>query len=203
MSRVRAILSAACALAALAAQARAGSAPERLSPDFASLARQPMIVLPRPPDWIAGPGSASDVAKMTAEVGRATDKVPQFNYVHSAFVRPDKAWLKAYVAWFRKLDKPLNLHFEDELFDCDKFSRCFVAFAELIAPASGDGNASMAIGWATVYNEVSYGGIPAGTAHAIVIVWTNEGPYVVEPQSGDMVELSGYPNRNSIKDIYF
>jgi hypothetical protein len=172
-------------------------------PDFATLARQPRIKLPTPPAWVAVPGSAlCDIGEATAEIKKVTTKIPQINYVRSTFVKPAHSWLLAYVAWFRKLDKPLNLHYEDQLFDCDKFARCFVAFADLLAQKGGETRGSIAIGWATVYNDYEFGGVPEGTAHAVVIIWTDEGVFIVEPQGGTISALSDYPNRNAMSAVY-
>jgi hypothetical protein len=43
-----------------------------------------------------------------------------------------------------------------------------------------------------------WGGVPAGGAHALIIMLTSEGWHAYEPQSGQVGKLSSYPNRNHI-----
>jgi hypothetical protein len=181
----------------------AGDEPaDRIVPNLAALAGQPMVVLPPPPPWVAGPASQWTIGQIVAEFKKSTDKPPPINYSRQTFVRPDYQWLLAFVKWFRKLGKPLNMHYEDELFDCDKYSRCFVAFADLLARKGGETRGSICVGWATVFNDNSFAGIETGGGHAVVIVGTNRGLFVVEPQNGTIVPLGDYPNRDTLVAVY-
>ena len=185
-------------LAGSAVQVAAEEAVERVSPDVAALARQPMILLPFPPKWVVAPASKGTIDDVIAEFRKTTDKPPAINYTRQTFVRPDREWLLAFVEWFRKLGSSLNMHYEDQLFDCDKYSRCFVAFADLLARKGGETRGSICVGWATVFNDQSFAGIEAGVAHSVVIVGTRDGLFVIEPQNGTIVPLAEYPNRNAI-----
>ena len=81
------------------------------------------------------------------------------------------------------------------------YSRCFVAFADLLAQKAGESNASLCVGWADVHNDKEFGGVSPGNGHAIVIADTTEGLFVIEPQTGDIVTLDKYPNRNLLEEF--
>ncbi len=175
---------------------------ERVVPDLAALSRLPVTVLPRPPAWTAGSGKPTcTVDDIVAELRAITPKTPKIIHQASIFVRPDHEWMVAYVRWFRKFGTSLNLHFEDELFDCDKFARCFVAYAGLIAQRGGESGGSLCVGWAVVDNQRSFGGIEAGGGHAVVIADTSQGLFVVEPQTATMTPLGDYPNRDGLAEL--
>ena len=177
---------------------------DRVVPNLAALAGQPMTELPSPPPWVADPSSSQrTIGQIIDELEKATGKSPTVNYVRPMYVLPDYPWLIGFAKWFRKLGKPLNIHYEDGLFDCDKYSRCFVAFADILARKGGETRGSICMGWATVFNEHGFAGVAAGGAHAIVIVGTSRGLFVIEPQNGTMVPLSGYPNRETLVAVYF
>ncbi len=172
-------------------------------PDLAALARRLPTRLPPPPAWRAeASGRLWQIEEVTAQFRAATSRPPQINHVRSAFVRPNLAWLRAYIDWFGNLRDPLQLRFNDEQFDCDKYSRCFAAFADLLAMQAGETRGPIAVGWAIVYNANSFAGISAGISHSVVIVGTTEGVYVVEPQNGEMVPLAEYPNRDTLLAVY-
>ncbi len=176
---------------------------EYLVPDLAALARRPMTELPAPPPWVAvASPNLWKIEEVAAAFRQATPRPPQINYVRSAFVRLDYHWLVAYVDWFAHLREPLKIHFSDEQFDCDKFSRCFTAFADLLAKKGGEKRGSIAVGWAIVFNDQPFAGIAAGISHSVVIVGTNEGLFVVEPQNGTISALRDYPNRDSLLAVY-
>lgn len=195
-----ALLLAAGALA-FSAAARAETV-GRVAPDFAALAKQAILTLPPPPAWEAsaqvGVWTADDVA---AELARITDTPPRVNFLRPQLLRPDHRWLVAFKAWFARVQKPLRIQFKDQVWDCDDFANCFVAFADLLAMQSGEVRGSFCIGWATVNYRRPFAGVRRG-AHAVVIVGTSEGLHVLEPQDGTMVPLRDFPNRDTIEEIF-
>ncbi|MBS0663489.1 MAG: hypothetical protein JSR48_09500, partial [Verrucomicrobia bacterium] len=190
-------------LVLLAGSPAAATAMEVVVPDVATLARQEPARLPPPPAWRVGTAAGLwRIEDVMAQFRAASSRPPPINHVRSAFVRPDLAWLRAYIAWFGHLRDPLQLRFSDEQFDCDKYSRCFAAFADLLAMQAGETRAPIAVGWAIVYNAYPFAGISAGISHSVVVVGTTDGVYVVEPQNGEMVPLAEYPNRDSLLAVY-
>jgi len=192
-------------LAGAMLSAVADAAPvDHLVPDESALASQGAIELPPPPDWVpAASAPLRSIEELTLELRQNCDSHPQMIHQAESFVRPDHRWLQAYVKWFIKLNKPLHLQYEDQAFDCDKFSRCFVAFADLLALKGGEHRASICVGWVSVLNDSAFGGIEAGGGHALVIADSTEGLFIIEPQTGAMVPLARYPNRDQLQKVNF
>jgi hypothetical protein len=143
------------------------------------------------------------VEDITAEFGKVTDRVPAIHSASSEFVRPDHRWLVSFTGWFMRLQKALKLDFRNQVWDCDDFARCFVAFSNMAALGAGETRGSICAGWATVANSRAFGGVEGSNmgGHAIVIVGTSAGLFVIEPQSGEMAALSDYPNRDGFADV--
>ncbi|MDB6168839.1 MAG: hypothetical protein JWM88_1703 [Verrucomicrobia bacterium] len=186
------------ALGCAAVNSAADEDVDRLSPDFAALARQPMIPLPFPPKWVMAKSSQGTIEDVIAEFRKSTARQPDINYARRLFVRPDHEWLLAFVRWFRKLEVSLDMRYEEPIFDCDKYSRCFVAFADLLARKGGETRGSICVGWAIVFNDHDFAGIKAGISHSVVVVGTSDGFFIIEPQNGTIVPLADYPNRDAI-----
>lgn len=192
-------------LLAVFASARAGDTRDgHIVPDLAWLARQALISLPPPPAWGKNHDSTLwTVEEIKAEFARITDTPPRVNSIRGKLLRADHRWLIDFKGWFRSVQKPLKVHFEEQLFDCDNYANCFVAFADLLALQAGESRGSFCIGWATVYYRNGFAGIRAGGAHAVVIVGTTQGLFVLEPQDGTMIALREFPNRHTIEEVYF
>ena len=176
----------------------------QLTPDFQALAKNSFIRLPPPPAWPAAtPANRWTIDDLRAAFDRATDTPPRINHVSTEFVRPPTAWMDRFKTWFGKLEKPLRLRFENQQWDCDNYANCFVTFADLLALRAGESQGTLCVGWATVYYQKAFAGIAAGGAHAVVIVGTTDGLFIIEPQDGTMIALEKYPNRNTIEAVYF
>ena len=190
-------------LAVLAVGARAEPV-GRIVPDLAALARQALITLPPPPAWEQNRDTTVwTFDDLKAEFSKVTDTPPHVNSIRPKLLRADHGWLVEFKGWFRRIQKPLKIRYEDQVFDCDDYANCFVAFADLLALKAGETRGSLCIGWATVAYEHAFAGIRAGGAHAVVIVGTSQGLFIVEPQDGTTVALRDFPNRHTIVDVYF
>ncbi len=176
----------------------------RIVPDFAAIARDAMVALPPPPPWdTKQTASVWTIDDIKAEFARVTDTPPRVNYVRAKLLRPEHAQLVDFKGWFRKLEKPLKIRFVDQLWDCDNYANCFVAFADLLSLRAGETRGSVCIGWASVFYRFKFAGIRAGGAHAVVVVGTSQGLFIIEPQDGTMVALRDFPNRHTIEEVYF
>lgn len=183
---------------------RADPTAGKIVPNFGALAREAMTTLPHPPAWnTTKPASVWTIDDVKAEFAKITDKPPRVNSVRTILLRPDHGWPKDFNGWFQSVQKPLKIRFVDELWDCDNYANCFVAFADVIALKAGETRGSFCIGWATVYYQKPFAEIHAGGAHAVVIVGTNQGLYIIEPQNGTMVALGNFPNRDTMEEVFF
>lgn len=188
----------------LGAVACAQAATNHVKPDFAELAKHASVALPPPPPWAPPPDAQLwTVEEVKAELARVTDTPPRVNMLRPSVLRPDHRWLVDFKGWFRAVQKPLKLRFKDQVWDCDDYANCFVAFADLLGMKSGETRGALCVGWATVYYRRPFAGIRAGGAHAIVVVATAQGLYILEPQDGTLVALRDFPNRDTIEEINF
>jgi hypothetical protein len=194
-------------LAALAALPAFGiDRVDLVNPDLEALARLPMINLPPPPAWkYVQQGASWTVDDISAEFAKITNHPPAINTVRSTFIRPDHQWIVAYTTWFSHLNKALKLAFKDQVWDCDNFTRSFVAFADILALRGGETRGSLCVGFAKVANREAFGEVYGSDmgSHALVVVGTSKGLFVIEPQSGKIAPLGDYPNRNEFQEINF
>jgi len=201
---VRAVACGALILAAAMDQARGDSSVGRIKPDFAALAREAMVTLPPPPPWDPlQTATVWTIDDVTAEFAKVTDTPPRVNFLRTKLLRPDHAQLVEFKGWFHKAERPLKIRFVDQLWDCDNYAGCFVAFADLLALKAGETRGSVCIGWASVFYRFGFAGVHAGGGHAVVIVGTSQGLFIIEPQDGTMVALRDFPNRHTIEEVYF
>ncbi len=174
-----------------------------LTPSSATLANQKMITLPSPPEWdSSAPTRIWTIDDINAELARSTRTPPPVNFLRTSFVLPDHDWLVKFKKWFSRLEKPLKMRFDDQVWDCDNYANCFVAMSDLVNLGTQKEKGVLCIGWATVFYERPFAGIGRGP-HAIVIVGTSEGLFIIEPQNGTMAALRDFPNRHRIEVIYF
>jgi len=173
-------------------------------PDFAAITRNALVSLPPPPSWeLNRISSFWTVEDVRVEFARLTDTPPRVTSVRSNLLRADHAWAVAFKKWFLAAQKPLKMHYQHQLWDCDNYANGFVAFANLLALKAGEMRGSFCVGWATVSYQRAFAGIRAGGAHAVVIVGTSQGLFVLEPQDGTMVALKNFPNRDTIEEVFF
>lgn len=205
LSLRQALLAGGCWLAlAVAVAPRAGAAErsDRLEPDFAALARLPSVQLAAAPVYPQGAAESWALDEIMAQLGRCTDRMPAINSNRTTFLRPDHQWVVAFKDWFMRVQKSLKLEYRNEVWDCDDFARCFVAFANLAALSSGERRGTICMGWATVTQRRAFGGMRgSGGGHAVVLVGTASGLFVIEPQTGAMAPLRDYPNRGEFEEI--
>ena len=191
---------------ALAGACRGEAETAHLEPDIVALGRQVMVTLPPAPAYALGAsGGLWSVDEISAQVARITDHAPTINSNALSFVRPEHRWLVSFNAWFMQLQKALKIKYKDGTFECGDFARCYVAFANMVALSGGERRGSICVAWGTVGNARDFGGVSGGSVggHAVVIVGTSEGLFVVEPQTGVMAPMREYPNRDTFEELNF
>lgn len=192
-----------CLFAALIPLLLSANESQKIRPDFAALAKQASVTLPPPPAWVPANDAATwTVDDLQRELARVTDTPPKLNTLRTRLLRPPHRWAVDFKKWFSNVQKELKIEFRNQLWDCDDYANCFVAFADLLAMKAADTRGDLCIGWATVYYRRAFAGIRAGGAHAVVIIGTDEGLFVLEPQDGTIVPLGRFPNRHTIEELH-
>ena len=119
----------------------------------------------------------------------------------------EEAWLVgSFLPKFKKMVGQLKINRNDESFDCDNFAELFhseLAVENHLAGLSGRGE--VACGVILVQQQNPFGRVmsrPKG-AHSLIMVRTENGWRVIEPQTLQVATLEKYPNRKNIENVYF
>jgi hypothetical protein len=130
-------------------------------------------------------------------------------FLASSFYQPvSEQWLNdSFLPKFKKVVQRLRMKSRSEGFDCDNFSELFrneMAIANHLAGRSALGEVACAV--LVVEQQRSFGRVAAnrgGGLHSLVLVRTDNGWRVIEPQTLKVASLDRYPNRNHITSVYF
>lgn len=124
----------------------------------------------------------------------------------SRFKPVDYYWFRKFNNWFRELlfeNGIMSLGGANESHDCDNFAMLYKSMMS-VAGFKSNSKIEPASGLITVQQVNEFGGIPGtGGLHMLILVMTNQGWYVVEPQTGDFILLEDYPNQQHIKMFIF
>ena len=103
------------------------------------------------------------------------------------------SYFEEYTKWFLNVKTNLLNGSTPESFDCDNFS---LLYKSLLSTAVYKNNKDkeILVGVIMVRQKHPMLGIPAGVLHALNIVKTDMGWFVVEPQTGEFINLKDYPN---------
>lgn len=118
----------------------------------------------------------------------------------SVFTPLSHEWAQKIPRWSWEFGMATDLgEWKEESLDCDKIA-LGVAFAANVAASRAGVKAQPLAARIHAWNNVSFGGIPAGGAHALNAFLTDRPPYywVYEPQTRVWSPLDEYPNRKGI-----
>lgn len=123
-----------------------------------------------------------------------------------AYQPVDETWLKNdFMPKFDKVVKRLRMKSHTEAFDCDNFAELFKSELQVENRLAGNSAlGEVACGILVVEQNKSFGRVPAGRdLHSLILVRTQSGWQVIEPQTLRVAALEKYPNRQSIESVYF
>lgn len=124
----------------------------------------------------------------------------------TAYQPVEEAWLKNnFLPKFQMIVKRLRMKSTSEGFDCDNFAKLFKSELEVENRLAGNSSlGEVACGILIVNQQKSFGRVLASRdLHALILVRTENGWRVVEPQSMRIADLDRYPNRTEIQSVYF
>ena len=113
----------------------------------------------------------------------------------------DYYWFRKFNNWFQDMLYENNMQAlggNGETADCDNYAMLYKSLMSAAAYKSGD-KTEPAVLLMLVQQRESFGGVPAGGAHLCIMVMTNQGWFVVEPQTGQFDELKNYPNQSTVR----
>jgi hypothetical protein len=110
-------------------------------------------------------------------------------------------WLK-FNKWFKKLkfENGIMAMNQNETLDCDNFAMLYKSLFS-VSSYKSKSKTEPAVGIAVVKQIEAFGGIPIGGLHMVNIIFASKGFYILEPQTGEFIELHKYPNQKHIQYI--
>ncbi len=125
----------------------------------------------------------------------------------TAYQPVEEAWLKNdFLPKFQLIVKRLRMKSNTEGFDCDNFATLFKAQLQMENRLAGNSAlGEVACGILVVQQKKSFGRVMANNRqlHSLIVIRTENGWQVIEPQTMRVANLDKYPNRNTIDSIYF
>ena len=125
-------------------------------------------------------------------------KIPPYNWTQAVFtdaeyVRIKHDYFLEFNKWFMAATKRSYKDLGDG-YDCDNFAHLYKSLMSTAAYKNNSKREVLA-GVIFVAQRKAFGGIPAGKYnHALNLIGTDKGWFVIEPQTGEMCELKDYPN---------
>ena len=134
-----------------------------------------------------------------------TIKVPkdvQIALFDSRYREVDYYWWLKFNKWFDELKfengvMPID---QKQNMDCDNFALLYKSLMGVSGYKSGDPD-EPAVAVMFVQQRNAWGGIPEGGLHMVNLVFTLEGWFVYEPQTGKRILLENYPNAGYVQYI--
>ena len=117
------------------------------------------------------------------------------------FREVDYYWFRKFNNWFQQMlheNNMLALGGAGETADCDNYAMLYKSLMSVAAYKAGE-SVEPAVLLVLVEQRESFGGVPAGGAHLCVLVMTDQGWFVVEPQTGQFDKLENYPNQRFVR----
>ncbi|MBI3884645.1 MAG: hypothetical protein HY302_02785 [Opitutae bacterium] len=147
----------------------------------------------------AGKSAVLTLDQVRARFTAAGANWPIVRHRSREFVVLDHGWLRRFLEWQRHFRWKFDHEFQAELLDCDDYSLGMVAFVDLAMLRAGAQSSPALVGRLVVHQAEAWANVGAGALHEVVLVATDRGLFVVEPQDGRMVELENYPNRAHLR----
>jgi len=147
------------------------------------------------PEYVSGPSIETAIRKVSPDL-----KKFYYNRNITRFIVPDHAWLAHLFNTYDAFLSKAGLKGKADTWDCENYSEMLNALTTLWIWRAGYLDTRAAMGWLLVDAKISWAGLP-GVMHALMIAVTNEGIFVIEPQNGQQISLSEYPNRQYIQEV--
>jgi hypothetical protein len=113
----------------------------------------------------------------------------------------DYYWFLKFNNWFQdlKFENGIMAIDQKENSDCDNFALMYKSMVGVSAYKSGK-KSEPAVAAVVVRQKEEFGGIPGSNAlHMVNLIFTNNGFFIFEPQTGKKILLENYPNQEYIQ----
>jgi|GEM_PF-5090052 len=156
------------------------------------------IIVDRVPTWRTPSDTREIKVKDLVDYIQLHHPGVKIRWSDKVYERVSYEWLKEYMHWTWNAHWQAGVEYTAESFDCEEFSLSFYLHAARAASEAGQ-KTSPLIGRMVVRLDHPFSGVEAapGKTHELVVVATDRGPFVVEPQTHSphrLVALDKYPN---------
>ena len=117
------------------------------------------------------------------------------------FIVPDREWLKSLLLTYDSFISYTGVRVKQDAWDCENYSSMLNNLATVRIWRAGYLDTRAAVGWIRVIANKVWAGYQS-PVHAVMFVVTDKGIFIVEPQNGQYIDLSSYPNRGTIEEVY-
>lgn len=171
-------------------------------------AEEGYIQLPLPQEFV--PAMQADGTPKYVTASAIEDEFRQFNpdlkkfYYNkkiTRFIVPEPGWIKDMLKTYDLLLAEVGIKAKADTWDCENYSGLLNALTTLRIWRAGYLETRAALGWLRVNAKKGWAGMP-GTLHSLIFTITAKGIYIIEPQNGQYISLSDYPNRQYVEEVY-
>ena len=148
------------------------------------------------PQYISG----KDIEKQIRKVSPTLSKF-YYNDTIDKFIVPEHVWLDHLLGAYDAFLSYTGVRGKADTWDCENYSGMLNAITTLRIWRAGFLDTRAAIGWLRVDAKHSWARLPA-ELHALMFAVTSEGVFIIEPQNGQYVSLTDYPNNKYIEEVY-
>lgn len=166
------------------------------------------LTIPRPPEFrprLQQDGTPQYITADSLESDFRKTSPMLTAFVHNKkiqqFIIPADDWLHDLLWMYKELIRGLGIKGEADTWDCENYSSLLNNLSTIAVWRAGYYQTRAAVGWLRVNAQKSWAGLP-GVMHALMFTMTGEGIYIIEPQNGQYIRLSEYPNRAYIEEVY-
>ncbi len=124
-----------------------------------------------------------------------------YNRKVKKFIVAKHAWMEDLLLAYDSFLSSLEVKAEQDTWDYENYSSMLNNLVTLRIWHAGFIDSRAAIGWVRVVAKKRWAGYQGGI-HAVMFAVTGEGLFIIEPQNGQYVLLSAYPNRELIEEVY-
>ena len=130
------------------------------------------------------------------------DKDVKMLLLDKSYAEVDFYDMKKFNSWFSnfKFNNGVMAIDQKENLDCDNFALFYKSLFSISRYKAGKAK-EPAVALVIVEQKFPFGGIPSGDLHMLNLIFTNNGWYIFEPQTGESIILEDYVNQEFIKFI--
>jgi hypothetical protein len=173
-----------------------------------SAAESNFVELPMPEEF--SPALQQDGSPLYATAASIENTFRKYNpklkkFYHNKdikqFIVPGREWLKSILVTYDSFISSTGIRAKQDTWDCENYSSMLNNLITVRLWRAGYLDTRAAVGWVRVIANKIWAGYQS-PVHAVMFTVTDKGIFIIEPQNGQYINLSAYPNRETIEEVY-